>query len=648
VEKYSDPAFPAAEYAESDAANLAAALRRWGGYASVDLLTKPSARTILDAAGETVRPLLPGDVFFFYFAGHSVWTGQRAMLVGRDAIARRVSALQDVVPLDLLLAETAAPGVARFFLIDAGRARATVTGIRPGLPAEVADAVMGSETGGGPPLTLYVFGGSGEANGVLPDRRQGAMTAALLEEMQEAVREGYSLIVDEARCELLGRRLKAFGSREDLYVRRRGNSIELFSPDGSLSPTVFPRREVGGVGGGGRTGKEPPVAETPWFRVAADYRDRIACQISRRAACLYGVEVEGMDGAALFEQGAARGLEWRGGVPLAALEWLPLIAMGRRAEIETCLRSGAVDTGQEELPYLLRLFYVDNDRDRAAYEADKIHHKALYIEPAILLATGFRDMDAGRRYLAEASAWPEKEARFLAQCARAWQVVFGDAREASRCLEAAERRALDTQDWEGLAAGAMDFFGDARSAWRHLGRAETLAVCARDWIVAAAGWMRIFGDRRECGRCIQHAERSAVAARDWMACARGRRELLDDFEGAKEALANAEASAREVWEWQDCAERWMHLFNDETGGRRCLVVAEQEARHFGEWRDCAAAWIRLLKDSVEARECLIEAERRAGDAFQWEACATDWADMLHDKERAERCRAQANRLKIGR
>jgi len=567
--------------------------------------------------------------------------------VCRDARASRVAALQDAVPVDLLLSETNAPGVARVFIFDTSRAAASAGGVT-GYSADAAAALRRwaeSRIGGVAPLAFLGSGGGDTAAPALGARRRGVMAAALLDELAESRRDGRPPLLNATFEASLVRRFEAFG---------RSPAAAPWIVCGGVIPLCAESAGPVADAGAERAGAEPmpltAIRPGPirWHGLAGEYRQALTNQISRRAAMLYGVEVEGVDGAALFEAGLAREVEWRSGVPLAVLEWSALIAGERRSDIQKCVEAGAANGDQDELPFLLRLYYVQSDAARARYELDKAHGKGVWLEPALLLIAGFRDAVAGRRYLAECSAWPGKDTRFLASCARAWHALFGDDREAARCLEAAERGALDSQDFEWLAAGASDFFQDTRSSWRFLGRAETAAACARDWVIAAAGWMRIFNDRREAERCAERSERSAVAARDWMACASGWREILGDIERARDDLVSAETISREVWEWQDCAERWVNLFNDEGRARRCLSYSEQLAQHFGEWRDCAVAWRRLLNESAEARQCLIEAEHHASDALDWEVLAADWRDLMKDAAEAQRCRAQAERLRSHR
>ncbi len=644
IEHYEDPAFPSAEYAESDAADLASLLRRSGGYDFVTLRTAVRARELLDAASSAAGALAPGDLLLFYFAGHAVAVDGRPVLVCRDARASRVAALQDAVPVELLLAETGTPGVARVFIFDVARAAASGGGIT-GFSADADSALRRlaeTRVGGLAPLAFLASGSHEHTLPAIGGRRRGAYAAALLDELSEARREGRPPLLNAAFEASLARRLHALGVPP---------SVKPWMICGGVIPLCVETAGPAADAGAERSGKEPmPLAAirpSPirWHGFSSEYRDALTRQISRRAAMLYGAEVEGVDGAALFEAGLAREVEWRSGVPLAVLEWSALIAGERHEEIKLCVESGAGNGDHNDLPYLLRLFYAQSDKSRARYELDKAHGKGVWLEPALLLIAGFRDAVGGRRYLAECSAWPGKDTRFLTTCARSWHALFGDDREAARNLETAEQRALDSQDFEWLAAGASDFFQDTRSAWRFLGRAEAVAACARDWIIAAAGWMRLFSDRREAERCAERAEHSAVAARDWIACATGWRELLGDAARAREDLAAAETVSHEVWEWQDCAERWVNLFNDDGRGRRCLNYSEQLAQHFGEWRDCAAAWRRLLNEAAEARQCLLEAEHHVSDAMEWEVLATEWRDLMKDAAEAERCRAQAERLR---
>lgn len=648
IEQYEDPAFPAAEYAESDASDLASWLRRIGGYDQVSLRIGPRARELLDAVAAATATLAPGDLLLVYFAGHAVAVDGKPVLICRDARASRVAAFQDAVPVDLLLSETALPGLARVFVFDTARASASTGGVT-GLSTNSATALhqwAQTRLGGMAPLAFLGASGADVVQPALAARRRGAFAAALLDELTEARRKGRSVLLNSA-------------FEAELAQRMNGGGLPPAAAPWLVSSGIIPLcADVGGaleLGGDAVTAAAEPMPLTSirtdsirWYGFSPEYRDVLLRSISRQSALLYGTETEGVDGAALFEAGLAREVEWRKGVPCAVLEWAALIAAGRREEIRKCLAAGATNGEQNDLPYLLRLYYVQGDLNRARYELDKAHGKGVWLEPALLLIAGFRDAVVGRRYLAECSAWPGKDTRFLTACARAWHALFGDDREAAHCLETAEQRALDSQDYEWLAAGAADFFQDTRSAWRHLGRAESVAACARDWMIVAAGWMRLFCDRREAARCADRAERAAIAARDWIACATGWRELLDDTERARENLAFAEKLAREVWEWHDCAERWLNLFNDEGRARRCLALAEQAAQHFGEWRDCASAWRRLLNETAETRQCLLEAEHHASDALDWDVLSTDWHDLLKDDREAERCRAQAERLRLRR
>lgn len=648
IEHYEDPAFPAAEYAESDVSDLASWLRRVGGYDFVSLRIGPRARELLDAVAAATAALAPGDLLLIYFAGHAVTVDGKPVLICRDARASRVAAFQDAVPVELLFSETGLPGLARVFVFDTARATASAGGVT-GFSADSAASLRQlaqTRVGGMAPLAFLGASASDVVQPAIGARRRGAFAAALLDELTDARRSGRSPLLNAAFEAGLAQRMSATG-------------LPPSAAPWLISSGIIPLcAEIGGavelaVGADGVAAEPMPLTAIRcdpirWHGFSPEYREVLLRSISRNAALLYGTEAEGVDGAALFEAGLAREIEWRNGVPMAVLEWAALIAAGRRDEIRKCLAAGAANGEQDDLPYLLRLYYEQGDLTRARYELDKAHGKGVWLEPALLLIAGFRDAVVGRRYLAECSAWAGKDTRFLTTCARAWHALFGDNREAARCLETAEQRALDSQDFEWLAAGAADFFQDTRSAWRHLGRAESVAACARDWMIAAAGWMRLFCDRREAARCADRAERSAVAARDWIACATGWRELLDDAERARENLAIAEKLAREVWEWHDCAERWLNLFNDEGRARRCLTLAEQAAQHFGEWRDCASAWRRLLNETAEARQCLLEAEHHASDALDWDVLSGDWHDLLKDDREAERCRAQAERLRLRR
>ncbi len=639
IERYEDPAFPPVEFAETDAADLAVRLRRAGGYALTEYLARPCARGLLDAAAAAAAGLAPGDTLLFYFAGHAATAAGRPVLVCPKARGARLRFLQEVVPLELLLAETAAPGVARVFLLDTATAApilepfAEVSSDFASAARKLAETMPGN----GAPFALIGAAGPGERTPVSVERRCGGFIEALTEEWRDPRHGGRGAVLDGAFVSELARRLRA----------RSGAAATPWAVFAGGQAALGPADPAGAEDGVAA----PPAAAAPpapWFGFSREYRETLSRRISKRAGCLYGAEVEGVDGAALFEAGVAREVEWRFGVPLAVLEWPALIAARRRMEIEICLGAATAEAESDDLTYLLRLLYRDRDAVRARYELDKAHVKGIWIEPALLLAAEFGNKAEGRRYLAECSAWPGKDARFLAACARAWRVLIGDDREAARCLETAEGRAQDAQDFETLAAAAHDLFSDARAAWRLLARAESVAQGARDWATAGAGWMRIFNDGREADRCLSRAERVAVAARDWMACATGWLELLDDSERAREDIEASERAVHESWEWQDCAERWIHLFNDEASGRRCLSQAERRAQHFGEWRDCAAAWRRLLNETAETRACLAEAQRHAADALDWEVLASDWLDLLRDEQESARCRAQAERLRARR
>jgi uncharacterized caspase-like protein len=121
TDHYDDDQILSLACAENDGIELHGFLKQKAGYDSVKLLRKPSSQEVLDTAADMTVRLSEGDTFVFYFAGHGVEHQGRHLLLCPKAKYKRLSYMQEVVPVDLLREETDLPGLNRIFILDSCR-----------------------------------------------------------------------------------------------------------------------------------------------------------------------------------------------------------------------------------------------------------------------------------------------------------------------------------------------------------------------------------------------------------------------------------------------------------------------------------------------------------------------------------------------
>lgn len=129
VNRYEDDAIVNLAYAEQDARELYAFLKRTALYDEVRHLPAFEADEdrILNAAARLIEPLEPGDLFLFFFAGHGVQFRGRHLLLCPQVRFHRLEFGHHTVPVDLLKQETARSGVSRVFVLDACRGNLLAT-----------------------------------------------------------------------------------------------------------------------------------------------------------------------------------------------------------------------------------------------------------------------------------------------------------------------------------------------------------------------------------------------------------------------------------------------------------------------------------------------------------------------------------------
>ena len=191
VNRYEDDAIVNLAYAEQDARELYAFLKRTALYDEVRHLPASEADEdrILNAAARLIEPLEPGDLFLFFFAGHGVQFRGRHLLLCPQVRFHRLEFGHHTVPVDLPKQETARSGVSRVFVLDAcrGNLLATREGPAQGFrgAAGLRDIVCAPAPKEGP-LSILCSCDEGRQAQELPRLEQGLFSRALLEEFERA------------------------------------------------------------------------------------------------------------------------------------------------------------------------------------------------------------------------------------------------------------------------------------------------------------------------------------------------------------------------------------------------------------------------------------------------------------------------------
>lgn len=216
VNRYQDAGINSLDYAEADATEVYAFLKRSAGYAEVRHLAGSDADQVLDEARALVAVLEPGDLFVFFFAGHGYEFQGRHLLLCPKARLSRLQYFHHTVPVDLLKQETAQPGVHRVFMLDACRSellkeRGASSGMR-GAPElrELAAAPAAQEAGA---FTLLCACDEGQQAREVAELRQGLFSRALLEELETALQGEIELRLDGRWESALAERMNRLAGR---------------------------------------------------------------------------------------------------------------------------------------------------------------------------------------------------------------------------------------------------------------------------------------------------------------------------------------------------------------------------------------------------------------------------------------------------
>jgi len=248
IDGYEDPQFLPLTSAENDAIELFGFLKQKAGYDVVRLLRRPASHVVLDTAIDLTANLELGDTFVFYFAGHGLEQSGRHLLLCPKARFKRLSYLQEVVPVDLLREETERPGLNRIFILDSCRRELRLS---RGLGAEsqgfqgeagLRDIVSRrpikkSETGS---LAILCGCSEGQVAREIVSCGQGLFTASLLEVCQEAAKGGYELALSDELERAIRDKMARLATRHEL----QGGQTPWITRSGP-PPVLIPGRRPG-------------------------------------------------------------------------------------------------------------------------------------------------------------------------------------------------------------------------------------------------------------------------------------------------------------------------------------------------------------------------------------------------------------------
>lgn len=269
---------------------------------------------------------------------------------------------------------------------------------------------------------------------------------------------------------------------------------------------------------------------------------------------------------------------------------------------------------------------------------------------------------------AESAAWCRGD---WADCAEAWQVLFGEEAAADRCaqraeslldesradacaawiaaararaaagvdlepvrtmLERAVRHVLTPWDRVELATAWVDLAGDRREAERVLQAAENGRLDPCDWFVVGLGWARGLRDLDIASRCLEQGGKLAKRTFDWVALARATHELGGDPAIVLDCVERAAGSALTVEDWCWVADVAFKLLEVPEFAGECHRKAVGGARSLDEWLCCA----RSAVAGKDASDLLLEAEKRASTSLDHRRCADAWILLAGDSVRARR------------
>ena len=229
--RYEDDAIANLDYAENDAIEVWSFLKHQAGYDDVRKLLAVDDDCILDTAEDMVRDLAPGDLFWFYYAGHGLdHAGQHLLLCPRLRYRRLMDQAgklytNHTVAVDLLKQQTARPGVARVFVLDACRSnllRGTREGVVAGLKGErgLRDIVTGPAAPNSGSLAILCSCAEGGQAQEVPRLQQGLFSHVFLEILSTARTEGRELRLDDALEKQLRQRMADNARRFDLATNQ--------------------------------------------------------------------------------------------------------------------------------------------------------------------------------------------------------------------------------------------------------------------------------------------------------------------------------------------------------------------------------------------------------------------------------------------
>ncbi len=292
-----------------------------------------------------------------------------------------------------------------------------------------------------------------------------------------------------------------------------------------------------------------------------------------------------------------------------------------------------------------------------------------------------------------------------ADCAVAWQELFGEVIPAVRCAtraEASGRSARDwvevararmatqsgsepvrealmrareasrtTLDWKTVAAAWLGWVGDRKESERAMDMAERAASEAADWFLAGATWDSVLGSREDAMRCLEMGLSMATSSFDWQAGARAASGVGVDLDQVRDCLERAAQLATGTADWCGAAEGCRTLLGDEVtalewagealrhavtvddalrcariaGGPSMVEMTMERAEAMAEgslmWCRCAEGWLRQGRNLERARRALEVAERRARNSDDWGECARHWDLLFADRSGQRRCEVRA-------
>jgi TPR repeat protein len=337
IDRYEDAQISSLACAESDAVELHGFFKHRIGYEVAEFLLAPSADQILDTVARLVAPLGPDDLFLFFFAGHGVTHERRDLLLSAKARHSRLTYLQQVVPMDMLLDETTRPGLNRVFVLDACRSnllrdrQAAAEGFA-GMAStrDIVARATSTHAEAGGSLALICSCEKGGQAGEIPERRGGVFRLALQTVLDTAAREGRHASTGDEMLAAVASEMDRLAHEHELPRRQRPSREAMVGTPPQLFPakpdvTVIPARTM-----------TPPLpelapqladAEELYQRGEAVYFGRGVPQSYTKAARLFREAAEGGNSAAELSLGRCY-LEGRG-VPkhdVEAVRWFRIAA----------------------------------------------------------------------------------------------------------------------------------------------------------------------------------------------------------------------------------------------------------------------------------------------------------------------------------